>query len=288
MASLLHRFRFLQHLDNFVVILRNRIRIMNYERLHRRRLQKAPRRTEHGFWFQGPNLFTRKNWEQSEQVLICKLLSNTDLFVNVGANIGFYCCLAQSYNVKTIAFEPDPMNCELFIRNMQHNNFDDDVVLFPIAIGDTFGFTKIFGMWSTVSLIKGFADGVTVPRTVPVAQLDDAVLGHRWASGKLLLLVDVEGWEKFVLRGASRILALVPKPIWIIEVLLTEDDDGPQEQCLEVFELMHEAGYRSYCIGSDESLEEVVEGNDLLNGSFRPSNHNYLFVDSAIEVSEVT
>ena len=186
--------------------------MLNYQRLHRRRLRCMPTKTKYGFSFAGHSLFMTDKWEQTDQKIISKLLSKSDLFINVGANIGFYCCLAQSMSVKTIAFEPDQMNCDLFIRNMKINGFGDNIVLNPVAVGDTCGFAEVYGMWTTVSLVQGFCDGLDSPRTVPTLKLDDAVLGSAWLSGRVLVLIDVEGWEQNVLNGAVRMLALDHKP----------------------------------------------------------------------------
>ena len=48
-------------------------------------------------------MFFGEDWERAEQELLCRLFPNTDLFVNVGANLGYYCLLSLCHDVRTIA-----------------------------------------------------------------------------------------------------------------------------------------------------------------------------------------
>ncbi len=122
------------------------IRALNHRRLLRRRwrnrprtlarsLKRLPTTMREGFRFINDRSAT-DDWEAATRNLVGSLLTNASLFVNVGANVGFYCCMARNTGVRTIAFEPEPANCQLFCRNMAINGFSDDVELFPMAVGD--------------------------------------------------------------------------------------------------------------------------------------------------------
>ena len=87
--------------------------------------------------------------------------------------------------------------------------------------------------------------------------LDDIVLGHRWVSGKTLLMIDVEGWEQHVLEGARGLLGLEPKPFWIIEIL--PDPEARRIEPTQAFAIMFEHGYRAYRILRQGDLVEVTE-----------------------------
>jgi FkbM family methyltransferase len=45
--------------------------------------------------------------------------------------------------------------------------------------------------------------------------LDDIVRG-RFSGEQIAIKVDVEGYEAEVLRGAAAVLAMIPKPSWIV------------------------------------------------------------------------
>ncbi len=51
-----------------------------------------PLRTPHGFEFSGYESMQDGTFEPNETAFISKALSSTDVFVDIGANIGFYSC----------------------------------------------------------------------------------------------------------------------------------------------------------------------------------------------------
>jgi len=52
--------------------------------------------------------------------------------VNVGANTGYYCCLALDRNKYVIAFEPINLNVKYLLRNIKANNWDDRIEVYPM------------------------------------------------------------------------------------------------------------------------------------------------------------
>ena len=264
-------------------VFRERVRMVNYQRIHKRRLKKIPQKSKHGFLLQGNSMFLQDHWEPDEQILISNLLPQMDLFINIGANIGYYCLMARNIGVNTIAFEPEPMNCVFFCNNMKNNNFNDGFILFPMAVGNNVGYADIYGVLSTVSLNKGFSEGFNIPRYVPQIQLDDALLGNRWVSGNILILIDVEGWEQHVLAGSKRMLMLDPKPIWIIEILPAKlyFREPNKEDILAPFHMMYNAGYSCYHIGSNLHYTNITPDNIVNHISNNTSHYNYIFTDQS-------
>ena len=66
-------------------------------------------------------------WEVFETQLIAACLRDAHNFVDVGANIGYYSMLASSLqpNLAIWAFEPEPRNAALFMRNKALNNAEN-------------------------------------------------------------------------------------------------------------------------------------------------------------------
>ena len=62
------------------------------------------------------------------------MLSTARIFVDVGANIGFFSCFAAKRGLQVIAVEPHQLNLRLLYRNLRLNNLDR-VEVFPIALG---------------------------------------------------------------------------------------------------------------------------------------------------------
>jgi FkbM family methyltransferase len=64
-------------------------------------------------------------WEPYETSLVQLLLNPGDVFVDVGANVGYFTVLAASLvgdSGHVFAFEPDPENFRLLVKNTEHNN----------------------------------------------------------------------------------------------------------------------------------------------------------------------
>jgi FkbM family methyltransferase len=51
------------------------------------------------------------------------MLLNSDVFIDRGANIGLYTCLAQSLGKRTVSFEPQPINLEFLFTNLTNNGW---------------------------------------------------------------------------------------------------------------------------------------------------------------------
>ena len=266
----------------------NRYRILRHRYKSRsrtltRNLKRPPRETKEGFQLIHDKFPFPDECESANRELLCKLLPNVSLFVNVGANVGFYCCMAQSLGVRTIALEPEPANCQFLCKNLSINGFANDVEVLPVAAGRTPPrIAQIFGSRDTASLSAQFNRGSAFGQFVPVFSLDDIVLGHRWVSGKTLLMIDVEGWEQHVLEGARGLLGLEPKPFWIIEIL--PDPEARRIEPTQAFAIMFEHGYRAYRILRQGDLVEVTEESVYPLLSQEHDEWNYLFIDNRLSV----
>lgn len=237
--------------------------------------------TGHGFKFSGPSTMKEGVFEQAETEVLCKLLAKADRFVNVGANFGYFVCLAQSMNVPTIAVEPVPVNLELLRKNIAQNGFERGVTVHACACGETAGQAEIFGVGTGASFVKGWArNPESLHHTVDVRPLDDIVAADS-LSGRSVFLVDVEGFELEVLKGADAILSLKDKPIWLLESGLSDHRQGGELNPMfeEVFALLQRHGYDMYCINRPEQAVSGAEirrsletGKDLIGG------HNFLLV----------
>jgi FkbM family methyltransferase len=67
-------------------------------------------------------------WEPYETEVILRNLREGDVFVDIGANIGYYSVIAASAvgdNGKVFAFEPDPTNYDLLEQNIAANGFEN-------------------------------------------------------------------------------------------------------------------------------------------------------------------
>lgn len=243
-------------------------------------LNKEPTLTPFGFKFLGNEAMIQGVYEQDETALALKILDHVDVFINIGANTGYYCCLALQKNIKTIAIEPIQTNLQLLYRNIKSNGWEREVEIYPVAVGDYNGITEIYGESSGASLIKGWAEISEQHKTkVPIITLD-TLLDNRFSGQSCLILVDIEGAERMLLEGASLFLER-KKVIWIIEITTT------QNQPLNIqfnpsfrwtFSKFWENGYQARAVvtGLPEITDSVVE-EMCSSGDSRYKTYNYLF-----------
>lgn len=261
-------------------------RLIRDSRLH----TGEPHMTTMGFKFIGNPEMESGDFERHERHLVEHLLRVSDVVINVGANIGYYCCIGSQYGKRVVAFEPMPANLYHLYRNIQANSWEQQIEVFPLALADRVGLVEIFGGGTGASLIRGWA-GTPESRvtTVPVSSLDH-VLGHRFKEQQCLLIVDIEGAENAMLRGAASYLEREPKPIWMIEISITEHQ--PQgialnPHLMDTFGCFWQLGYRSFAIGprirpvQESDIETIVatQVNHL-------GGHSFLFVGRSSRLDE--
>ena len=70
-----------------------------------------------GFKFNGDK--QGRKFELLETELLLKILKRIDLLINVGANIGYYVCIAAHSGKRVVAFEPLPQNVKFLLRNVK-------------------------------------------------------------------------------------------------------------------------------------------------------------------------
>ncbi len=150
-------------------------------------------------------------WEltQLEELAQVATATKTDWFLDIGANTGFYSVMFAAKNLadRIVAFEPDPGNFARLMANLDVNHLAGRIEAIPLALGDAS---------SEVTLYEGAKGNrgestIVVPEQTPQevtfrvqqARLDDlyAIAGQR-----IIIKMDVEGYEFHVLTGMERTL----------------------------------------------------------------------------------
>jgi FkbM family methyltransferase len=182
-------------------------------------------------------------FEPIDTVLIRELLRPGDVFIDVGAHIGWFTVIgSQCVNHgRVVAFEPYSTSALVLHENLKANGCDN-VVVVETALGERAG---------TISLALNNGDSGSVTAVswavegrleVPVNALDDIDVGIELGSAALLKM-DVEGWESHVLRGGAKVLSKVRRVIIEINRPSLEMAGSSQK---EVFELLRAAGFANF------------------------------------------
>lgn len=104
-----------------------------------------PIKTEWGFKFGGNDQMATGLFEPVETKIFRDLTRNVDLVVNVGANIGYYCCHALSMGKLVIAIEPLSRNLYYLFKNIDINGWSKNIEIFPVACSDIASILNIWG-----------------------------------------------------------------------------------------------------------------------------------------------
>jgi FkbM family methyltransferase len=216
-------------------------------------LRMQPEPTPHGFLLAGDASMRNGSFEPVETELLREMIARSDCFIDVGANVGFYTCLARSLGRPAISFEPLERNLRVLYRNLEANGWTDAEV-WPIGLGESPAIVPLYGGGTGASLLRNWSGASSAwHQSIPINTLD-TVLGDRLEGRRLAIKIDVEGAELGVLRGALRTLSREPKPEWLIEITLTTHRPAMNAQFRETFDLFWNRGYEARAADSQTAL----------------------------------
>lgn len=220
------------------------------------------------------------SFETAEIELIKETLSNTNVFVDVGANIGLYTCLAGSLGKHVIAVEPQAQNLECLCANINNNGWQN-IEVFPIGLSHKPDLLTLYGASGpSASLVKGWAGySPQFNKTIPVNTLDN-VLSNRFQGKKIFIKIDVEGAEYDVLKGALNTLAMSPRPTWFIEICLNEFHPGElNKNYAATFELFWQHSYEARLANKEGRVVTPIDiKNWVTRGNTDTNEFNYVFI----------
>lgn len=198
-------------------------------------------------------VFFTGRYEPQETALVRHLLRPDAVFVDVGANWGYFTLLAANLvgpNGRVVALEPEPRCHTALVENVSENGMDNVTVL-ALAASDGDGYLALQGYDAALenygtSRIVFSTDGETGMIQVKARRLDDALddLGLPRVD---LAKMDIEGSEGAALAGLGRSLAAGRIERLIVELhssRLSELGSSPEE----VVEQVVAAGYIAWRI----------------------------------------
>ncbi len=193
--------------------------------------------------------------EQFKEVLYSK---PKGLVVDVGMNIGWYTLYSRAMGHDVVAFDPNPIMhsrvCNSLKLNQWWDGTSDDsaamsgVTTFAYGLGDQPS-TLNFTMARNPGASSFITTGINKPQgtlQVPVMTLDIASAEMGWLQQDngnsniiRLLKIDCEGYEPYILRGASKLLNSGN----VENIFFESTPKGRGEEVLELFTRLYDAGY---------------------------------------------
>jgi FkbM family methyltransferase len=215
--------------------------------------------TPFGFRFGGESAMVAGTFESDETPALRERLRSASVFVDVGANHGYFVCHARQLGAHVIAVEPVPQNLAILYRNLTANGWSD-VEIFPLALAEEPGIALLYGGGTGASLLSHWSGTSDAWRHTTAVSTLDILLGDRFAGQRLLIKIDVEGFELAVLRGAGCTLGRAPRPVWQVEICLTEHyPTGINPHFVELFDLFWSHGYEAFT--ADTESRRIVRSD---------------------------
>ncbi|HET7765765.1 MAG TPA: FkbM family methyltransferase [Burkholderiales bacterium] len=191
-------------------------------------------------------------FEPEETAVLLQQFARTDVFVDVGANVGYYTLLALKHGKHAVAVEPQRRNLQCLYGSLEANGWQDRAEIFPVGLGARPGMAALYGASGpSASIVRDWAKySSTYHQTIPVLTLD-IVLADRFVDAGVFIKIDVEGYEYQVLQGASQTARRLERAAWLVEICFDEfHPSGRNPDFGNTFEWFWKHGYRAHTANS--------------------------------------
>ena len=213
-------------------------------------------------------------YDYENERLLKSLLRPGGVVLDVGANVGWDTLTMASLvgpSGRVVAFEPNPNVRDRLEENIARNSLAHVTVL-PLALADRSGSVHIHTPKATD---VGAGDGHIASKVSATDSSSDTVevksetLDHLWPELRLdrldLIMVDAEGWDWNVLKGAEATLAKYrPHVLFEYDDSFNSRGGGSQQKFEELF------------VALDYKLEQIERGGSVPLPAHWPAATNIL------------
>jgi FkbM family methyltransferase len=210
-------------------------------------------------------IYVTGTWEPVISEYICSRLAPGDLFVDLGANIGYYSLLASRLvgpEGRVVSIEASPSTFRKLCANIKLNG-RSNIEPINAAVSDGPGELPIYlgnpenlGHSTTLANV-GSAEGMKLEATVRADSMESLVGSDLW--GARFIKVDVEGAEAIVLSPLfSKLAAFSARTQWLIELTPDIYPNGQADVDL-IYNAFRDAGYSCMRIPNGYSPRQYIE-----------------------------
>ncbi len=207
-------------------------------------------------------------WEPSETAAFAAHARAGMCVFDVGANVGYYTLLAARAvgpTGRVYAFEPEPRNFGLLVRNVAENGFGN-VRAIPAAVSNRDGVERLHLDEANFGAHSFEAGSVRTPAgrslEVDTVALDGFVDEARGFGAGVLVKVDVQGAEALVVEGGRRLLGL-PKVTVLLEIW-PEALERARADAGNLLSSLEGLGFRFEDVGRPERERRPLRRDEIL------------------------
>lgn len=212
-------------------------------------------------------------FEWQERDFLNAFLRPGDVFVDVGANIGLFTLIAAhcvGHEGHVYAFEPCSETHRRLVENVRLNQFSN-VSTYQLALSNRSEQLDMtisrdgFDAWN--SLAQPTAGESFAAEKVQCTTWDNFAQANDLVGRVTMIKIDVEGWEKHVLKGGEKALSRTDAPV--LQVEFTEQAAlSAGSSCKELYHLLEELGYQMFVYNAESRAlvpDPVRESYPYLN-----------------------
>lgn len=193
-------------------------------------------------------------WEPELTAWITSRLSPGDVFIDVGANIGYYSLLASTLvgrSGRVVAIEASPAIFRQLQENLARNGVGN-VRSVNVAVSDRKGIVQLFrGPDHNIGETSVFpAAGFVPDDSVEAAPLEEVIPRKELASARLIK-IDIEGAERLVVPGIESLLHSSRTDLELIVEFHPQYLTEPGQRADDLVKLVNSTGFFAYRLEND-------------------------------------
>lgn len=241
-----------------------------------KKMLKQKNQSKYEFVYYGDSNFENER-DNNDSRILQHLFKQNDIFIDIGANIGYYSLFAKKNKLEVISIEPDHRNSNILRQSTIENEFD--IELYETALSNFVGATKIYGGRQGSSILWGWGDIKNNYQNLCSVNTLDNILSNRFCNKRIILKIDAEGVEFSIIKGAINFLKSDNTIILYVEHGFNEnfiDDINPNFKQLFIF--LFELGYKAFVDIDFETEVTINEVEKWLNSKKKDIDViNYIF-----------
>ncbi len=211
--------------------------------------------------------------DYEESLFIMHFLSENDVFLDVGSNVGHFSLLASGVSkARSIAIEPVPDTYKKLSANVEENRLEGMIT--PLNIGVSFSEGQLFFSNDMYTCNRIVDEKYPNAVQVDVKSIDDVLVGEESIS---LMKIDIEGYELNALKGAGKLLSNQHLMAIVIELNGSGTAYGHTDE--EVNDLLTKHEFHPYRYDPFKRLLKKLE-------KFNTNQYNTIYIREVSKVQE--